>query len=130
MFHSAVPVAAATIWTRLLPASAMYRSPANMLIAAGAFKSDAVAALLSPPSPHPPVRPAITYISPAVIEIAPHWVPLAAAISTTRQLPVSEITRSPAADTAAPSGWFSSVCAATVPLPDAPTAPVGLPATV
>src|SRR5450755_202025 len=135
--HSLSPTAPAISWIRLLPASAIYRSllwlPRPKCRPIGDSRSEAMASLASLPivqSPAP--RPAITYRSPAfmVPMSPPHWVLVAAdGISATRQLPVSAMYM-PVAVTTIPDGSFSRVEAATVPLPDSPATPVGLPATV
>src|SRR6266566_5952633 len=132
--HS-VPPDAATSWIRLFCQSAMYRSPAWLpapkWMLAGSFSPAEGAGPPSPLAPHEPVTPATVYRSPAVIAM-PHWVPVVAAISTTRQLFVSAMYR-PEELTATPPGWFSRVCAAGVPFASPVKFgryPAGLPATV
>src|SRR5713101_6633685 len=90
-----IPDEATTFWTRLLPVSAMYRSPAPLSATPpGAFSSAAVAA---PPSPDSPLTPAAL---PATVEIVPE----AAATFWTRLLPVSAIYRSPPVLSVIPAG--------------------------
>src|SRR5580658_2127342 len=113
-----VSAVAAISWIRLLPVSAMYRSPvwlpAPRWMLVGWFSSAEVATPPSPLVPQLPVVPAMVYSSSAVIVMF-HWVWLAAAISTTRQSPVSAMYR-PEEFAVTPVGWFSRVWAAGVPL--------------
>src|SRR5216683_1905689 len=116
-----IPDEATTFWTRLLPVSAMYRSPAPLSATPpGAFSSAAVAA---PPSPDSPLTPAAL---PATVEIVPE----AAATFWTRLLPVSAMYRSPPVLRVIPPGDFSSAAVAAPPSPDDPGLPDALPATV
>src|SRR5216683_5728333 len=116
-----IPDEATTFWTRLLPVSAMYRSPAPLSATPpGAFSSAAVAA---PPSPDSPLTPAAL---PATVEIVPE----AAATFWTRLLPVSAIYRSPPVLSVIPAGDFSSAAVAAPPSPEDPELPDALPATV
>src|SRR5216684_2756434 len=88
-----IPDEATTFWTRLLPVSAMYRSPPALSVTpAGDFSSAAVAA---PPSPEDPELPDAL---PATVEIVPD----ALAISWIRLLPVSAMYKFPAASPATP----------------------------
>src|ERR1022692_24165 len=120
------PPAAATYWIRLLLESGMNRlsfegPPAGITaIDSGAFSVEPVAAPPSAPSPAWSFTPATVYRSPAVIEIWPHWVPDAAAISTTRLLPVSAMNRFPAWSTVTPAGPNSSELPAGVPSSESP----------
>src|SRR5450756_2618561 len=85
-----VPVLAGTSWMRLLPESAMYRSPAlSMLMPHGSFRYPEVA--ISPSHWHPacPLAcPAIVYPAPAVSAV-PYWAGVQEAISWMRLLPES-----------------------------------------
>src|SRR5216683_778076 len=102
-----VPEAAATFWTRLLPVSAIYRSPPVLsVIPAGDFSSAAVAA---PPSPEDPELPDAL---PATVEIVPD----ALAISWIRLLPVSAMYKLPPADST-PCGEPKGADAAGPPFP-------------
>src|SRR6266851_3426667 len=116
-----IPDEATTFWTRLLPVSAMYRSPAVLsAIPPGDFSSAAVAA---PPSPEDPELPDAL---PATVEIVPD----ALAISWIRLLPVSAMYKFPAASTATPCGAASSASPAAPPSPLFPATPVADPAIV
>src|SRR5260370_785894 len=119
-----IPDEATTFWTRLLPVSSMYRSPAPLSAtppgafptAAGPPGSARPAAQPSPLFPATPVAdPAIVYTSPAIIAI-PHWVPLLPATSCTRCPSVSAMYTLPPADST-PCGEPKGADAAGPPFP-------------
>src|SRR5450756_146115 len=103
-----VPPAAATSWRRLLPPSAMNRSPAESNASApGPFRNPADACPPSPPDPDVPTSLPATVDILSMVSDTPHWVFVATGISSTRESHVSAMYRSPAGSNATACGWFS-----------------------
>ena len=109
------------------PLSATRRSPAISTVTATGSQS--WAARDGPPCPVLPQTPVPATVKrcPAVTA-CPKSVPVTAGSTRTRQLAVSAMKRSPAASTATPVGWSSSLAVAASPSPLKPALPV--PATV
>src|SRR6266699_5659944 len=137
-----VPLVAGTSSTRLLPASAIYRSafPDPNDRPTGSFRNEFCAALLPLQQcpAVPPGFPAMVYMSLTVMVPLPRFCPATLGISTTRLLPASAMNKFPDGSIAMFAGRSSSdevVAPFTpasfgVPSWDRPKFPVGLPAMV